>query len=239
MSSDAVKSSRILCLEAAGSPGSAALATEAGMVAAAMLEGRMRHATELMPAVERLLNGQGWRADSITDVYLSIGPGSFTGLRLGVSIARTLAWAAGSRIVAVPTMDALARNALAADPVPEHVAILVDAKRGQAFAAAYRIDAGCCHRLIAACLAEPGEFLARCPRSLAVLGEGVPHHREAIAASSAAVLDPALWPGRAENVFGAGIELARAGAFTPARDLVPLYIRRPEMEERWEQHKRG
>ena len=49
------------------------------------------------------------------------------------------------------------------------------------------------------------------------------------------VLPPELWPGRAEHVFALGIGQARAGRFTPAGDLVPLYIRRPEMEERWEQ----
>jgi hypothetical protein len=69
---------------------------------------------------------------------------------------------------------------------------------------------------------------------LAVLGEGLTIHHDAAAAGGTTILPPELWPGRAEHVFALGIEPARAGAYTPAGDLVPLYVRRPEMEERWE-----
>ena len=249
----------ILALETSGQTGSVAIGTPAGVVAAERLPVDMRHAGELMPAVQRLLQQHAWPADSITDVFLSIGPGSFTGLRIAVSIARTLAWSIKARIVAVPTMHALARNALLieADPPPAHVATIIDAKRAQVFTACYRLEASGqwsvvsgqpSHspldspltprpsplELIPACLAEPREFLMTCPKPLAVLGEGIPRHREAIEAAGATILPESLWAGRAENVLAVGLELARAGLFTPARELVPLYIRRPEMEERWE-----
>jgi len=67
-----------------------------------------------------------------------------------------------------------------------------------------------------------------------VTGEGLAIHQEAAIESGAIILAPELWPGRAEHVFALGIAQAHAGAYTPAGDLVPLYIRRPEMEERWE-----
>src|SRR5512138_2053042 len=102
---------RILALETSGQTGSVALGTPAGVVAAERLPVDVRHAGELMPAVQRLLARQAWLADSLTDVFISIGPGSFTGLRIAVSVARTLAWSVGVRIVAVPTMHALAFNA--------------------------------------------------------------------------------------------------------------------------------
>jgi tRNA threonylcarbamoyladenosine biosynthesis protein TsaB len=262
---------RILALETSGQIGSVAIGTPAGVVAVERLPVDMRHAGELMPAVQRLLQQHAWPADSITDVFLSIGPGSFTGLRIAVSIARTLAWSIKARIVAVPTMHALARNALLAeaDPPPAHVATIIDAKRAQVFTACYRLEASGqwpdfgepsravasgqpSHspldsplaprpsplELIPACLAEPREFLMACPKPLAVLGEGIPRHREAIEAAGATILPESLWAGRAENVLAIGLELARAGLFTPARELVPLYIRRPEMEERWEARQR-
>lgn len=227
---------RILALETSGQTGSVALGTPAGVLASEQLPVDVRHAGELMPAVERLLTGLGWSADSITDVFISIGPGSFTGLRIAVSVARTLAWSIGARIVAVPTMAALARNAMRRDLAsrPAHVAMIVDAKRSQVYTACYAVMQDRCEELIPACLAEPREFLARCPQPVAVLGEGIPRHRDAIAAAGATVLPEPLWPGRAEQVMAVGLELAAVGAFTPARELVPLYIRRPEMEERWE-----
>lgn len=225
---------RILALETSGQTGSVAVGTPAGPNASEQLPVDVRHAGELMPAVGRLTEHQGWPADSLTDVFISIGPGSFTGLRIAVSVARTLAWSVGTRIVAVPTMHALARNALAADPAPAHVAMIVDAKRSQVYTACYRIEAGRVMEMIPACLAEPQEFLSRCPQPVAVLGEGIPRHREAIEAAGATILPEALWPGRAEHVLAVGLDLAGANQFTPARELVPLYIRRPEMEERWE-----
>lgn len=228
------ENARILLMDTSGKTGAVGLATGAGVVASAHLPGTLRHAAELMPTIETLLAGQGWRPDSITDVFLTIGPGSFTGLRLGVSVARTLSWAAGARVVAVPTMAVLARNALAASPPPEHVAALLDAKRGQAFAACFALRAGSYQPLIDACLEEPQPFLARCPRPLAALGEGLAVHQEAVIESGATILPPELWPGCAEHVFAVGIQAARAGQYTPAGDLVPWYVRRPEMEERWE-----
>lgn len=225
---------RILLMDTSGKIGAVGLATGEQVVAATHLPGVMRHAAELLPTVEKLLREAGWPADSLTDVFLTIGPGSFTGLRLGVSVARTLAWAAGARIVAVPTLDVLARNALAENPPPRHVAVLLDAKRDQAFLACFEYREGQYTVTMDACLDEPGAFLARCPRPLAVLGEGLPVHAQAVAASGARALPPERWPGQAEHVFALGIQRARAGQYTPAGELVPRYIRRPEMEERWE-----
>ncbi len=224
---------RILAVETSGRWGSVALGTGTGLAVAAQLPGQMRHASALHPVIEQLLDGQGWPAETLTDLFVSIGPGSFTGLRIGVTLARTLAWSVGVRIVAVPTVDVLARNALAADPVPEHLAVVLDAKRDQIYTAAFDLTAGRCVKTIDACLADPRDFLTRCPRPLAVLGEGVSYHRPAIDESGARVLDEALWPGQAENVLAVGLALARAGRYTEASDLLPLYIRRPEAEEKW------
>ena len=225
---------RILAIETSGRMGSVALGTDDGVVASSRLSGNMKHAAELIPAIDELARGQGWPVDSLTDVFVSIGPGSFTGLRIGVTLARTLSWSIGARIVAVPTVDCLARNALAADPLPTHVAVVLDAKRSQIYTAAFDVIAGRCVKTIDACLADPRTFLARCPKPLAVIGEGIPYHQQVIDESDAAVLDPSLWPASAENVYHVGIERADTGAFTAGCDLLPLYIRRPEAEEKWE-----
>lgn len=225
---------RILVIETSGRAGSTALGTEAGLVAAVRLPGKMRHAGELLPMVADLLHKQGWSPDSLTDVWVSIGPGSFTGLRIAVTVARTLAWSVGARLVAVPTVDGLALNALAAEPVPAHVAVVLDAKRGQVYTAAFELIDGTCRKIVDAHLADPLAFLNVCPRPLAVLGEGIPYHRAAIEAAEVRILPEELWWPRAEHVFQVGQTLARQGCYTPGGDLMPLYIRRPEAEEKWE-----
>ncbi|NLX14548.1 MAG: tRNA (adenosine(37)-N6)-threonylcarbamoyltransferase complex dimerization subunit type 1 TsaB [Phycisphaerales bacterium] len=224
---------RILALETSGRMGSVALGDGRGWSVSARLSGNMKHTSELLPAVERLLCEQSWATDSLTDIFVSVGPGSFTGLRIGVTAARTLGWSVGSRIVAVPTLAVIACNALEFVPTPAHVAVVLDAKRQQVFTAAYALTGGRYRPLFDACLVDPREFLARCPRPLAVLGEGVDYHGEAVADSRVDVLPRELWPARAEHVLTVGLELADAGCYTLPGDLLPMYIRRPEAEEKW------
>jgi tRNA threonylcarbamoyladenosine biosynthesis protein TsaB len=232
------KTRRILAIETSGRSGSAAVADDTGLVAVAQLPGQMQHAAELIPTIAALLDERNWPRDSLTDVFVSIGPGSFTGLRIGASVARTLAWSIGAQIVAVPTVDALALNALDADPVPEHVAVVLDAKRNQIYTAAFEREAekkaSSYRKTVDAHMTDPLPFLSSLPTPLVVLGEGVDYHTEAIQASGATVLDKSLWPGRAENVYHVGIEMANANQYTDTGDLLPLYIRRPEAEEKWE-----
>jgi len=234
MAAMAEREQRILVIETSSRVGSVAIATESDLVRAERLPGLMRHAGELMPAIDGMLKQADWPADSLTDAYVSIGPGSFTGLRIAVTVARTLAWSIGARIVAVPTVDGLSRNVLSATPRPEHVAVILDAKQAQVFAAAFTLRNGQYEKVIDAHMAPPADFLARCPRPLAVLGEGIPYHRPAIDAAGVAVLNEDLWCPRAEHVLTIGRILARAGRFTPGGELLPLYIRRPEAEEKWE-----
>lgn len=226
---------RILALETSGRTGSVAVGTGDGVLATATLSATMKHAAELIPTVQRLLKRSGWATDELTEVFVSIGPGSFTGLRIAVTVARTLAWSTGARVVAVPTLDALAANALDLQPPPDHLAVVLDAKRSQVYTAAFELTGDAYIRTAEPVLADPSAFLAACPRPLAVLGEGIPYHREAIDAGGVRVLDQALWSGRGDNVLRVGLPLARDGEYTPAGDLVPLYIRRPEAEEKWKQ----
>src|SRR5262249_15118490 len=98
-------SSRILAIETSSRWGSAAIGTCDGILATAELEGPMSHAGQYVALVRDVLRREGWSASSLTDVFVSIGPGSFTGLRIGVTMARTLSWANGARVVAVPTLE--------------------------------------------------------------------------------------------------------------------------------------
>jgi tRNA threonylcarbamoyladenosine biosynthesis protein TsaB len=226
---------RILAIETSGRTGSVALATAGGqIIAAAGPLGVHAHASELMPAVDRMLADAGWPADSLTEVFVSTGPGSFTGLRIGVSVARTLSWAIGAKIVAVPTLECLACNALSLKPPPSNLAVILDAKGGRVFCGAFEFLDGRYVPTGDARMDVPQAFLARCPRPLVVLGEGIPNHRQAILDRGGAIVDSSLWAARAENVVRVGRRLAEAGQYTPGGDLLPCYVRRPDPEEKWE-----
>jgi tRNA threonylcarbamoyladenosine biosynthesis protein TsaB len=231
----------IVAIETSGRTGSVAIARGPSLLAVRELPATMRHAVELMPAIRELVRAQGWRPAEIDHVYLSLGPGSFTGLRIAVAIARAMAQAAGCRLVGVPSLDVIAENA------PPEFAVVVpvlDAKRGQVFAARYeRTPDGALQRTIEAGLVDPAAFvtqaaarareLAGPAARVAILGEGVDYHRPALqsAGESVVELDKSLWPGQAATVHRLGYAMAQQGQFADPNTLLPIYIRLPEAEE--------
>jgi tRNA threonylcarbamoyladenosine biosynthesis protein TsaB len=172
----------------------------------------------------------------VKEVYVSVGPGSFTGLRIGITLAKTLAFATGARLIAVPTVRVLARNA---PPEARHLVLVLDAKRDQIYTARFdRTSSGDPWTE-----AEPAHLdnlpsvLARAPRPVHLLGEGIPNHQKFIPPDDPAVIvtPEDLWRPRAAAVAGEGAQMAAMGQFTDPQQLLPIYIRRPEAEEKFGQ----
>lgn len=122
-----------LALETSGKQATAALLRNETLLAESPPDAR-RSAQSLAPAIQTLLNENSVRAGDIDLVAVSIGPGSFTGLRVGVTTAKLFAWAVGAEVIGVNTLDAIAFQAAAGD-FPLHAAI--DAHRKQVFTAYY------------------------------------------------------------------------------------------------------
>ncbi len=225
---------RAIAIETSGRHGSVALGSGGRVVAEGGFTTTREHARALLPMVDGLCREQGWTPSEIGQCHVSIGPGSFTGLRVAVAFARHLALAARSKVVAVPTLDVIAENGADLSNPPARLAVILDAKRRQVFAAVYDWGGGGYRRVADPRMIEPGVLLGESPRPVAVIGEGIEYHREAVEASAVAVLDESVWWPRASNVLRLGWRLAEQGRFTAARDLAPSYVRRPEAEELWE-----
>ena len=230
---DAKSDVKILAIETSSRWGSVAMGEGDLVREVVRLPEGNRHAAELMPAIQRLTEKLGWRAEEIGEVYLSLGPGSFTGLRIAIAIARAMHQAIGCKLLGVPTLDVIAENA------PERFAYVVpilDAKRGQVFSARFRRESRGLVRILGPKLVDPGAFLRETVElahgaPVAVLGEGVAYHQSALA--SVEVLDPTLWPPSAETVYRLGRKLAGEGKYADPKTLLPTYIRLPEAEEVW------
>lgn len=225
----------ILALETSGRTGSVAVARGPELLATCTLAHTMRHASELMPAIAKLCAAQSWSSADLHQLYVSTGPGSFTGLRVAISIARALAQATGCQLVAVPTLDVIALNA---PPEADSVVVLLDAKRGQVFAARYLRRAAALERRSPPALVAPAQIVAEAAKEggpVWVLGEGVDYHRAALLGAGADVREVPreLWPARAAGVHQIGYGLAAHGAFTPRDALLPAYLRLAEAEELW------
>ena len=126
----------ILGIETSGTRGSIALFQNGACLAEAELEAApRRHAQTLVTEIRDLFSQQGLRIPAIEAVAVSVGPGSFTGLRVGVVCAKTLAFATGARLAAVDTPEAIAANS---PPDVKMVHVITDAQRGDLFAGTYR-----------------------------------------------------------------------------------------------------
>lgn len=193
------------------------------------------HAVDFLPAIARLCRFHDVAPADLAYVFLSIGPGSFTGLRIAVSAARMIALSTHAKIVGVPTLTVIAQNANLLPQPPATVTVLLDAKRQRVYAASFRRISGIYRCDAVPEEVDPGAFLATRPDSCPILGEGVLAHREVTKRSGLVVLPKDLYRARAETVYALGLRMAKNGEIVHPRLLVPDYIRRPEAEERWEQ----
>lgn len=238
-----------LAFETSGALGAVALGCGDDVVEARALSGPRRHGVEFLPTVAALCEAYAVEPAEVRRIFVSSGPGSFTGLRIGITAARMISLATGASIVAVPTLEIIAQNAAVASDIPDRVVVLLDAKRGRVYAAAFdrQDDRSCGRRLSCGgrlyiatgdpVEADPRQFLATQAAayggSLGVLGEGVLYHRAAVDASGLTILPEELNPPRVETVYRLGLARAKEGRFDERRTLIPTYVRPPEAEEKW------
>ena len=223
-----------LAFETSSAVGSVALGRGAEVLESRSLSRPKAHAVEFLPTIKTLCDAHHVEPSCIERVFVSAGPGSFTGLRIGVTAARMIALGVGARVVGVPTLEVIAQNAGESDPPPPHLAVVLDAKRNRVYTAVFARQGGAYVAMSEAIEADPFEFLSAQPDDCAVLGEGVLYHRRAIEKSNRRILPESLYRPRAETVYRLGLERTERNGFSDHRSLVPTYIRPPEAEEVWE-----
>ena len=195
----------------------------------------MRHGRELLPNIAEATSQAGWAAQSIDLLALSIGPGSFTGLRISVMFARTLASQSPVRILAVPTLAVIAAGA----PTDQRdIAVLTYAQRDGVYRARYcRNDDGALECTHGETVGPPEEAAGELPPQVYLIGDGLARAPQVFAGRPQA--DPSRWLPRAARVAELGWHLHLQGKHTPAETLEPLYVRRPAPEETAERRKHG
>lgn len=230
-----------LALETSSAHGSVAIGRGGDVLEARTFSAPMRHAIEFLPTIDALCRTYDVQPAQVAAIHVSIGPGSFTGLRIGVTAARTIALAAARtnrppiRCTAVPTLEVIAQNALQIPEPAQHVAVLIDAKRSRTYAALFTLNDKAYVPCTDPAEVDPIAFLTGCPDETVVLGRGAHVYSSAIQSTKRAILPESLFDPRAETVFLLGAQRAAQNHLLEPRDLVPSYIRPPEAEERWTQ----
>lgn len=232
----------ILAVETSGRTGSAAVGRGDKVLAESVLSGHLRHGAELFTCCQRLLKHIGHKAFDVNQIYISAGPGSFTGVRIAATMAKIFSFANAAKIVAISTMDVIFANATeyseSSGADIRRVAVILDAKRKQFYVAGYEFTPSGWDKTVADCLMSSSDFRIRFgggKDTVWVLGEGLVYYKEDFTAANIAFLDEDYWYPHARNVYRLGRKKALEGQFADGAELLPFYLRRPEATEKWEQ----
>ena len=229
----------ILALETSGRSGSVALADGPKILDQLAFSAPMRHSAEIFTSITALCKRFNRSPKQIQHVYLSIGPGSFTGLRIAVTIAKIFHLANNAKIVAVNTMDVIAANTddcvKENNSAPQNIAAILDAKRGQFFIAAYKKQKGLWNKSLPDCLMTAPQFLEKLTPAdppIWLLGEGLLYYKDKFKAESVKFLDQKYWMPAAKKVHTLGFSIALKGNFADPLTLRPNYLRTPDVKQK-------
>jgi tRNA threonylcarbamoyladenosine biosynthesis protein TsaB len=220
-----------LAIETSGPVGSVAVVESGKILGEQKLELGRQHGQVLIPALERLLADCGKRARDCKLVAVSVGPGSFTGLRVGVVCAKTLAYAIQCPLAAVNTLHAIACNAT---PEISVVNVIGDAQRGELITARFVRDAGGEWMPQGEIEILSTEAWAASLRPNDVVSGAALEKYAALAEGKCQILDPEFRVPRASTIARLGIRQLEAGQTTDPWQIEPLYLRRSSAEAQWE-----
>jgi tRNA threonylcarbamoyladenosine biosynthesis protein TsaB len=229
----------VLGIETSTTTGSVAVVSDGGVIAQYTLSIEVTHSERLMATVDRVLSDSRLSLRDIDGLAVAMGPGSFTGLRVGLSTVKGLAFATGKPVAAVPTLSALAWNLhYAAYPVCP----LLDAKKKEVYAALYRYEGATLIQVMDEAVLPLAELCGKLGGTTVFTGEGSRQFRAEIEASlgGRALFAPvACASPSAASVAEIGLGLLKNGTVSDPDGLVPLYIRRPEAEVAWEKRQQS
>jgi tRNA threonylcarbamoyladenosine biosynthesis protein TsaB len=256
---------KVLAIETATPCVGCALWSDAGPVASFVLVAGQRHAEVLMPAVDELCRRAGWTVDDLSGVAVDIGPGLFTGLRVGVATARAIAAATGLPAAGVNSLETLAHPHRRRTGL---VAPVVDARRGEVYWALYRADGTSVQELRPPAVAGPRELAAELGRlcdpvlsgptpagptpagptpagptpagptpagPVLAVGDGARRYKEHLVASGADVGDEGEMWPSPLVVAELGVSRLTLAAGGEGGLPEPLYLRQPDVRIGWEE----
>ena len=223
---------KIIALETSAKAVSAAISENGKILASGYQDTGLTHSRTLMPIVEHLFQSTGLTVQELDAVAVAVGPGSFTGIRIGVSAAKGLAFALDKPAVGVSTLAAMARNVAFAGGL---VICAMDARRQQVYNALFTAEDGTLTRLTsdrAVSLADLAEELRADPRPKTVVGDGAGLCADFLVQTGVPcrLAPPHLVMQNAMSVALEAEDLAAKGGLVSAQALSPVYLRPPQAE---------
>jgi tRNA threonylcarbamoyladenosine biosynthesis protein TsaB len=223
---------RILALETTDKTGSVAVAEGGNVLLELELGRHQRSAQSLAPGIDAALKQAGWKPADVQLTAVTVGPGSFTGLRVGVTTAKVFAYAVGAEVLGIDTLETIA--AAAPDDVTA-LQVVMDAQRGDVVARSFcrgdisrRLEPVAPQELLPIDL-----WLQRLVAGSVVSGPGLSRLLDRLP-TGVVPLQPHQWAPRASQVARLAAQHYAAGRRDDLWRLAPIYVRRAAAEERWE-----
>ena len=221
---------RVLGIETSTSVCSVALVDAGRVVADCSLDLGVHHSERLLPMVARLLEETGFELADLHGIAVAAGPGSFTGLRIGMGTAKGLCVGSGVPLLAVSTLEGLALNAVGGGTP---VCATLDARRGEVYAGVYRFE-GCRRETLIPDGAWPvADLIPALPRPVVFVGTGTEPHRgeihRALEGAARFAEGPQNRP-QAASVALLGASMLADGVQDDVREAEPNYVRRSQAE---------
>jgi tRNA threonylcarbamoyladenosine biosynthesis protein TsaB len=228
----------VLAIESATELAGVALADGSGVLATATVAGGRRHAESIVPAIDFVCRSAGVALGDVGAVVVDVGPGLFTGLRVGVGTAKALAFALGVPLVGVGSLEVLAHGAAATAPSGALLVAVVDARRAEVFVARFRATDGAARRV--------GEDERRTPDALAdelaalgepftLVGNGARRYAAVLGVVPGAIVAGESLDHPAPHALAVlGRDRAASGASDDGTDVLPRYLRDADTRINWE-----
>jgi tRNA threonylcarbamoyladenosine biosynthesis protein TsaB len=225
----------VLAIDSATPVAGVALVAEDRVIKEIFLNYRRTHSQTLMVMVNEVLRETETSLADLDGIAVTSGPGSFTGLRIGMATAKGLALGSGRALVGIPTLDALAYNLCMFEG---YICPLLDARKNEVYTALYQGQGGQVERISEYRACSPSELVEDvCSRGIervAVLGDGARRYQEHMESLGSRVIRPPanLCLPRASSVGLLAVSRLQRGESDQVHDLIPVYVRLSEAENR-------
>lgn len=225
---------RAIVLETSCQRSEVALVDESGIVANRMVSAARKHARELAPTLREMAKSANWPIHSINFIAVDIGPGSYTGLRVGVMTAKTIAFATGAKVVGVDTMAAMAHLA---PPAIHRVSCIVDAQQGRVYSAQLYRSASGDFEWEGEISIQPAEaWAAGISEDAWVTGPALSRFGHLVPAGRTVAPTDQRSP-TATSLWARALARIHRNEFDDFWTLEPLYLRRSSAETNWDRRR--
>lgn len=230
----------ILAIDASGLSGSVAYISDYKLVGEYYICHKLTHSQTVMPMLEHLKNMIGLELDKIDAIAVTSGPGSFTGIRIGVATAKAMALAIGVPIIGIPTLDVMANNITFADKL---ICPIMDARRNQVYTSLYKWEESTLQRVEEYLAVPIDELLEKiADQEVIFLGDGVDVLRSQIVnkmGDKAHFAPSFLHMQRASVLAHLACEAYERGETEDADEFVPMYLRKSQAERELEEREKS